>query len=552
MKICHIESLFYMTGSNESGTHDCQTLNPMNPQPHSDTLASRPIVAYLFVFLLAITLFTSNNRFPLFYNPDETVKIDFVAGKQNSLNHPLLLMGTSRVAAQIFHAKSRESMAWTGRFVSALFAVTTVLALMGVARMLGGLAAAWTVGLMLATSPLLLFLAHYMKEDTALVAGLALTCLAITAYLRQPSARGVLLLGAACAAASSGKYVGIVALLAAIPVLWVNPPRDRPGDQRKWFLLFFTAFVLVVGIVNLHYLRHSRDFVRGLSYEINHVTTGHHGLTAVSPVARLVGFYLRYTPWPALLLAGVYLCLFIPTWRRRRCAEWMMLVFPLFYFGLLSVSRIQFARYLLPVTVWTHYLAGMGLVECVRLLPVKKQVHACIGMLVLGAVVLLQGSLCMGVLRQFGDDNRERAARWAAVHLPREARVLEDRYARLSAFKNKKHFGIKMPFEVKNMKWAAEIGSLEEARRQGFTHIAVSSLTYGRLFNKSVKAVDGYDQYLAPYKSFYERLFREGELLWQGDPALRPRIHIFRLLPPGTPTRPTPIRSEEFEDDTLQ
>lgn len=518
-------------------------------------LLTRPTAPFVLVFLLAMTLFTAYNRFPFFYSADEKVKIDFVRGEVNALNHPLLLMGTSRVAAQVFRAKSRESMVWTGRIISALFAAGAVLALMGVAAMLGGPSAAWAVGLIGATSPLLLVRAHYMKEDTALVLGLALTALAATAYLRRSSARGVLLLGAACAGAASGKYVGIVVLPFALPLIWFMLPQDRPWERKRVLIKFFAAFLLTAAVINNHYLRHGRDFVQGLAFELNHVSTGHHGLTPDSVLAKLVRSYFREIPWSTHVLAFLYLCLFIPTWRRRRSAEWMMFLFPILYFIMLSFSRIQFARYLLPVTVWIHYLAGMGLAEGLRRLPLKARPRHALLASALVIVVLWQGAFCLGALAQFADDGRERLARWTATHLPRQAVVLEDRYTRLSTFKGWKNFHAEMPFEVKNMKWAAEIGSLEEARRQGITHIAVCSYSYGRFFSPNVKAVGGEEQHLDEFKAFYERLFREGELIWRSASGMKPDVCLFRLLPPGTPTRPTPLvqtDQAEVEDESGQ
>ena len=68
----------------------------------------------------------------------------------------------------------------------------------------------------------------------------------------------------------------------------------------------------------------------------------------------------------------------------------------------------------------------------------------------------------------------------------------------------------------------ADVGSIDELRTRGIRYVAVSKTDYGRFFRQTHKPTKSG---LADYerrKKFYERLFREGELLWECKAGLLP------------------------------
>jgi hypothetical protein len=70
---------------------------------------------------------------------------------------------------------------------------------------------------------------------------------------------------------------------------------------------------------------------------------------------------------------------------------------------------------------------------------------------------------------------------------------------------------------------------------RGITYVAVSEAEYGRFFLRNHKPSEKVQASYDRQKQFYERLFREGELLWDCKggllPILEPKI-LFYYLPP--------------------
>ena len=417
----------------ENNRKKTQIIDSDNRTPFFHYISS-PWIACFAVLLVCLGLYTRYNAFPPFYHVDEKRKVVYVQKGESNFYHPMLLMETSRCAARIFHAKNRDDIHVIGRDVSAWFAALSVIALLGVAFVHGGTVAAWTAGLFTALCSLLLTCAHYMKEDTALLFGLAFTCLALTLFLEKPQRRYQVLLAIACATVVSGKYVGAVVLFFALPLLFLPPrqdARDRWSSRLSWFLL---PFLLTVMCINHAIIQHPAEFIEGLSYEASHVVTGHKGLAGVPFAQQDFDILIHQTPWPICLLAALYFVFFALTWRKRKVSEKVMALFPIGYFSILLLSEIQFSRYLLPVVVWLHFLAGMSLVELVRFLPWGGRSRAFIGIFLFAGILGLLGLRCGNFLDQFAHDSRERAARWATANLPRNAVVLEDNDVELKSF----------------------------------------------------------------------------------------------------------------------
>ena len=115
-----------------------------------------------------------------------------------------------------------QAIVQTGRWVSAAFAAGAVAAFALLAWWNYGLLIGWGAGLVVVVQDDLFELSHYMKEDPALLFGLALALLAAHIWWRQPGRRSLRFLAIGCGLATAGKYLGIISLGFGLPlVIWV-------------------------------------------------------------------------------------------------------------------------------------------------------------------------------------------------------------------------------------------------------------------------------------------------------------------------------------------
>jgi 4-amino-4-deoxy-L-arabinose transferase-like glycosyltransferase len=238
-----------------------------------------------------------------------------------------------------------------GRWVTALLALLTVLAV----GLLGGrLYGPWTgalAALLLAAAPLHLAHSHYNTVDVP--AGWWCTlCLFLCAGALKAPARGLLAVAGVCAGlAASTKYNAGIVLLAPLYTLaatWRRP--EWHASARAAALLYVPlaaagAFLLTTPGVFLD----PRGFWRDFSYELWHSGAGH-GLVFVNTPPAWIYHAVRSLPdglgWPLTLAAagGVGAALV-----RRRPADGLLLSFILPYYLLIGGAEIKFTRYLLPI-----------------------------------------------------------------------------------------------------------------------------------------------------------------------------------------------------------
>src|SRR5207302_208494 len=124
---------------------------------------------------------------------DEPDKVEQVMTGKWNFHHPLLMLATTKLAVTALHTPPNEQqIVIVGRWVSATFAGIGVVALAWLATYYRGLWGFAGVALILGLHHQVFELAHYMKEDTALFMGIALSFLALTVFWRQRNVAGIL------------------------------------------------------------------------------------------------------------------------------------------------------------------------------------------------------------------------------------------------------------------------------------------------------------------------------------------------------------------------
>ena len=83
------------------------------------------------------------------------------------------------------------------------------------------------------------------------------------------------------------------------------------------------------------------------------------------------------------------------------------------------------------------------------------------------------------------------------------------------------------------VRFAADIGTIDELKKRGVTHVAVSESDYGRFFLRGLKPQESGKADFQRRKAFYERLLREEKLVFDNDRGtviyLHPGIRVYEL-----------------------
>ena len=499
------------------------------PRGPAANLNLRSWILAAMIFLAAAWLYKRHNDFPCFYHPDEASKARQLIRERFNFHHPLLLLQTTRVVNWVSQTPlTPQPVTENGRLVSAILAAGAVTCLTLLTAHLYGTSAAACAGALLLANPQLYELAHYLKEDTALAFGIAALFLALTRCWLQPSMTRFAVLGAAAALAVSGKYIGaLVVPLAFLPFFWFREERGRNA------LVLFAVFLAVLLVVNFPIFRSLSDFSEGLGREVDFTLHGHKGLTRGVPHSVYVAVFCGATSPAIWILLGVYYARLLTFRRRIHPAEWILALFPIVYFVILSFSPKTNPRYFLPDTLIFCALAASGLF-CFNFPGSPRLTRAAQAFTFLAA---FEVSVAQLAARDFAFrvDARQQLLTFIRQNIPPDATIAQDRHVNLPNRTDPLHVDSRYFLEQKIVcKFlVADAGSIDELRARGVRYVAVAKGDYGRFFRRTHKPIKGSQADYERQKQFYERLFLEGELLWECKeallPYLQPEIRLYYL-----------------------
>jgi hypothetical protein len=498
--------------------------------------------------IAALYLFSQNSDFPASYHPDEPSKANQILSNDYNFNHPLMMLEVDRIVAGLSHAASEEfAQVRVGRAVSAAFAALSVLAIALAGFFSYGVEGALLFGALLALCPPLLVHAHYFKEDTALVFGLALSLLATSLLCR---ARGKsyqviasAFLGIGIGAASSGKFVGVLYLIPAVTTTamvigglwWMRGIRT--------FVCGLAALITFIGVNARAFesflpLVVKPDVLDHVKTEIQEGLSGQRYVVLPSPNAftlRVAASDVMPHVW-LLALAGVATCLVV----YRKWSRWSvaLAIFLSTSVVALSFCTIPFARYALPVTVCLYVAVAALICSALSRLPVRPLTHKMAFGGVLAIIIVFQGLRCLEFNRQFHDDSRQRLREWVAKNVPAGETIAADGYSRLGDVGDPYRFPSQSKLQVKVGRrfLAAEAKeSYDALARSGVRYVVVAAPAYERFFAKGVRAAPGYETEFDQCRRFYSELFIRGRLLWSSIPAsaihgyTNPELRLYQI-----------------------
>jgi hypothetical protein len=447
-------------------------------------LAGRAVF-WAILFGTCMAHFTRHNDFPYYYHPDEPKKAFFVTETRAHFNHPQLLTAGTRLLAWMTGANECPQMAVErGRAVSAFFASMTVVMLGAAAWRLGGALAAGVAIPLLFFHPDLYEAAKYMKEDTALLAGIASSIFASVLFAEKPERWRALFLGLAAGLAVSGKYIGIL-IPPLVMLLVLFTPKDALGPRTRPLLLMnaFAAMAAITTVINFDAIRQFPEWKYDFGREVDTFGPGKREEAISVPHLYFLRTLAGTVPITLLVLGAVqgFQILRGGGSERRR---WLVPVLFLFgYLGALSFSIYTYDRYALPADILLVWFGACGAGTIARLTYFqqwrerpwpKRALLALTGWtLFLLAPLVRYVPATRTVNRCLQNDTRAQLYRFIRDHLPKDAVIAQHGTIRLP-FQDK---GLPAGFEALPQRVLSEIqlesfGDMEALRAKGTTHVA--------------------------------------------------------------------------------
>ncbi len=479
---------------------------------------ARPAVVAALFALAAFGLFTRHHRFPFYYHTDEPGKVRQVLTGERNFHHPLLLLRTTELFMRVAQTpRAVQPTVEAGRTISAWFAALAVGALVLMAWQLGGAFAGVLSGALLVTHSVLFELAHYMKEDCALLFGACATFYAMSLYARRPSRGLAAFTGAAAGLAVSGKYLGLA--MAGAALLQVVLTRRAGRVNWQHLLIFLAAAPLVFAAINWEIIAHPGGALGGLDNEFIRLekradeTRGHFQI-------KYLNYFGTVISVPVLIGIGVWIC---RRWRNRRNEPpftWILLAFPFVFTFALGAIPATKERYLLPALTLFCVLGATGLAE-LRNLPWRRGKIAAILLASFGVAwhFYKLAPLC----RQFAVDDRREMIAWIREQLPPDALIAEDGRTKLREARLAGDPAFAFPQKVLSSKrYAADLGSLDELRERGVRYLALCEQD----FHSAQRRTKTPDPAAIARERFYRELFAKQKPLWE-----RSANHLWYLHP---------------------
>jgi 4-amino-4-deoxy-L-arabinose transferase-like glycosyltransferase len=332
-------------------------------------MTKKPLVYYFMIFVVSLTMFSTNNNFMLGFHADEPVKVDEIISGSFNYYHPLLMVGITNLVVLILGINDPQIIAEVGRWLTALVAATGVTAMFALLSQRIKEETSLILTLVVSITPLLAIHAHYMKEDCWLFAFCAFALLTFVRLANAPnSAANILQLGLFLGLAISSKTAGAF-LVPVFVIVILFEPRPRIVLLAKSLAFACILAVIVVVMINFSALLHPTRAWENFFYELHHSIHGHY-----DGVKYPFGFHITHSLYEGvgpflLILAILGLTIQLSRWRKTNLLDRTMIIFALFYYILIEMSPLiawpDTSRYTVPLVLPIAYFSGISVDQLV-------------------------------------------------------------------------------------------------------------------------------------------------------------------------------------------
>lgn len=485
-----------------------------------------PLLSIL-LFATALLLYSRHLDSPYYYHADEPGKTAQVIKDYRNFHHPLLLVNMAATAVDVFQVPLRpQPVVEIGRWVSVFFSALAVGLLAAFAWRARGAATAIAAGLFLMLHQDVFELAHYFKEDPALLGGIALTFFALQSLALKPGPLNLTFLAFAVAVTFSSKYIGIALIVPALFFAW----RTMGWKGAVACLFIFAVFA---GLLNWRMFQDWDEVVANLRRETELVSKGQREISKSVPHLGFVQFFVRklMPPFGLFFAWGLWIW-----WRDRSrhlrggAVETAMVLLPFAFTAMLSFSAKDAGRYFLPAFLGMCYVAGIGLADLVCRLwqgtlldGMKPRTRRSLAVLCALIALTEMGWRFTAMWNGFSKDSHVELANFIREKLPASAVIMQGRRVELPDPRGGRDLDPvdfpPLPQGLRTVRWVADEGSLDDLRQQGITHVALEEQEYGRYLDEDSKPKESGRKLFEQRRGFYRDLFARGKILFDSPPG---------------------------------
>jgi hypothetical protein len=464
------------------------------------------------VFAIGWEMNSHGHQYPWYYHNDEPSKVRQVEEGWRNFRHPPLMIEV----VSLWHGwtggvRDAQATVERGRRASAFYTSAAVVLMADAAFLLAGAWAAVAVGAVLLCHGPSFEAAHYFKEDALLLLGLAMVWHALVSLHRGPGWRTGLWMLAALLVFTGSKWVAWALFPWMAWSAW-NALENEPV-LRKRLLWGFAAGWAVMG---WRYVVEWRVFFTSSHEEWKALFVGDYAAGMQVPHALYFSQISGELGWP-LVLGGTLAYAAACVWARWP-AGWIPMLAAGGGLGLLAFSSKYSERYLLPISWLLMWMVIVGVAWWVlRRYPFGTRTGLWWGR---SAVSVLALGWCVSLLPDwrsrwegFSGDSRASLQNWMANQVTDDWVMARDELSRVDPPPGR---------PMIESFFVADLGSVDEMRARGVSHVVVSCDVYHRYVDGSASPTLRMDPIFQSRASFYRELFKQGRVVWF-EPVSHPK-----------------------------
>ena len=307
--------------------------------------------------LLALVFFGRNLDFTAFAHPDERNKIKQIVESRYNFNHPLLMLNSVKLVTEaVGKAHDFEFVKLAGRWSWVVWGSLAVGLLVLISGRLYGNCVAAAAGVFLLSNPHLFDLAHYFKEDPALLFGISLSLCAMLVFSIRPGFGAAIFLGLATSLAVSGKYAGALVIPFSVFLVFACS-KNRTLDLVAMLVACSVGFLLI----NLPAFLALGSASNSLDREIGLLTGAKSEVTRSVPHGVYSNVYWQSSSPVLIGLLALFSFGLVQRKFRLSPFEWTLILLPVIYIVILSFFTKTNHRYFLPAAALLACLSAAGL-----------------------------------------------------------------------------------------------------------------------------------------------------------------------------------------------